>query len=135
MPNRARLYVAGENVVAPTAEQVRRDIDAAAARKVDIIKTRVDGPDNSPQRMAPSVYAALIDQAHKNGLRVAAHMFFLKDAKGLVDAGVDILAHSVRDMDIDAALISEMKRRNVGYVPTLTRDLSVFVYESTPAFF
>jgi imidazolonepropionase-like amidohydrolase len=62
-------------------------------------------------------------------------MFFLKDARSLVDAGVDILAHSVRDQDIDAALINEMKRRNVGYIPTLTRELSVFVYESTPAFF
>ena len=27
-----------------------------------------------------------------------------------------------------------MKRNNVGYVPTLTRDLSVFVYENEPAF-
>ncbi len=134
-PDRARLNVAGTNVVAPTAEEARRGIDAAAARKVDVIKTRVDGPDNSPQRMAPSVYGALIDQAHKQNLRVAVHMFFLKDAKGLVDAGVDMLAHSVRDQDIDAALINEMKRRNVGYIPTLTRELSVFVYESTPAFF
>jgi imidazolonepropionase-like amidohydrolase len=36
---------------------------------------------------------------------------------------------------VDAALIAEMKRRNVGYIPTLTRDLSVFVYESTPPYF
>jgi imidazolonepropionase-like amidohydrolase len=134
-PDRARLYVSGGSVVAPTVEEARRAIDASAAKKVDVIKTRVDGPDNSPQRMSPPVYTALIDQAHKHGLRVAAHMFFLKDARGLVDAGVDILAHSVRDQDIDAALINEMKRRNVGYIPTLTRDLSVFVYESTPAFF
>ncbi len=135
IPDRTRLYVSGKNVVAPTADQVRRDVEAAAASKVDVIKTRVDGPDNSPQRMAPAVFTALIDHAHKNGLRVAAHMFFLKDAQALVNAGVDILAHSVRDMDIDAALINEIKRRNVGYIPTLTRDLSVFAYESTPAFF
>ena len=28
-----------------------------------------------------------------------------------------------------------LKTRNAGYIPTLTRDLSVFVYETRPAFF
>ena len=31
-------------------------------------------------------------------------------------------------------LIAKMKQKNVAYIPTLTRDLSVFVYETTPAF-
>ncbi len=62
-------------------------------------------------------------------------MYYLKDAKGLLDAGVDVLAHGVRDQDVDAALIAAMKKRNVGYIPTFTRDLAVFVYETTPAFF
>ena len=42
--------------------------------------------------------------------------------------------HSVRDQDVDAALIDEIKRRNVGYTPTLTRDLARFVYEGIPDF-
>ena len=46
-----------------------------------------------------------------------------------------MVAHSVRDQDVDAELVSELNRRNVGYIPTLTRDLSVFAYETTPAFF
>lgn len=46
-----------------------------------------------------------------------------------------MFAHSVRDKDVDAPMIAELKRRNVGYIPTLTRELSVFVYESTPSFF
>ncbi len=32
-------------------------------------------------------------------------------------------------------MIAELKRRNVAVIPTLARELSVFVYESTPAFF
>ena len=55
-----------------------------------------------------------------------------RDAKGLVSAGLDVIAHSIRDQDVDAAFIAELKRRNIGYIPTLTRDLSVFQYESTP---
>ena len=54
--------------------------------------------------------------------------------KGLVNAGLDVIAHSIRDQDVDAAFIAELKRRNIGYIPTLTRDLSVFQYESTPEY-
>jgi imidazolonepropionase-like amidohydrolase len=62
-------------------------------------------------------------------------MFYLEDARGLVDAGVDVLAHSVRDQEIDAELVAAIKRRNVGYTPTFARDLARFVYESTPSFY
>jgi imidazolonepropionase-like amidohydrolase len=66
---------------------------------------------------------------------VAAHIFYLDDAKDLLRAGADIIAHSVRDKEIDSEFISLMKARNVPYCPTLTRELSTFVYESKPAFF
>jgi imidazolonepropionase-like amidohydrolase len=68
-------------------------------------------------------------------LRVAAHIFYLEDAKDLLRAGVDIIAHSVRDTDVDDEFISLMKARRVSYIPTLTREISTIVYESTPAFF
>ena len=55
-----------------------------------------------------------------------------RDAKALVSAGLDVIAHSIRDQDVDPAFIAELKRRNVGYIPTLTRDLSVFQYTSAP---
>jgi imidazolonepropionase-like amidohydrolase len=131
-PDRARLYVAGPNLVAPTVEQARQVVNRNADMKVDIIKTRLNG---NADDMTPPVYRALIEQAHSRGLRVAAHMFSLQDARGLLEAGVDIFAHSVRDQDVNAAFIAELKRRNVGYIPTLTRELSVFVYETTPEFF
>jgi imidazolonepropionase-like amidohydrolase len=84
--------------------------------------------------MTPEVYRALIDEAHKRRLRVAAHLVNLNDARGLVSAGLDVIAHSVRDRDVDAAFIAELKQRGVGYIPTLTRDLSVFQYESAPPY-
>jgi imidazolonepropionase-like amidohydrolase len=67
-------------------------------------------------------------------MNVAVHIVFLRDAKLSIERGVDVIAHSVRDMDIDAATIAEMKRRNVALIPTLSRDRSVFVYENTPDF-
>jgi imidazolonepropionase-like amidohydrolase len=85
--------------------------------------------------MTPEVYAAVIDEAHRRGLRVAAHVFYLDDAKGLLRAGVDMIAHSVRDKEIDDEFVALMKARDVPYCPTLTREVSTFVYESTPKFF
>ncbi len=131
--NRARVYAAGPSMRnVKTAEEARAKVDAYADAKADLIKMHITG---SPEDTQPAVYKVLIDEAHKRGLRVAAHLFYIKDARGLLDAGVDVIAHSVRDQDVDAPLIAEIKRRDVGYIPTLTRDLAIFVYESTPPFF
>ena len=85
--------------------------------------------------MSPEVYRAVIDEAHKRGLRVATHLFYLADAKSLLDAGSDFVAHSIRDADVDADVIAKLKQRNVCVSPTLMREVSTFVYESTPTFF
>ena len=131
----ARLYTSGPSVTAATPEEGRQKVTAAADQRVDIVKTRLDGEEGSNDRQAPEVYQAIIDEAHSRGLRTAVHMFYLDDAKNLVEAGADILAHSIRDVDVDQAFIDELIQRDIGYIPTLTRDLSVFVYETTPAFF
>jgi imidazolonepropionase-like amidohydrolase len=131
--DRARLYTSGVSVRrGKTGEEARKAVDRVADLKPDIIKMHYDGP---PDGISAETGNAIIDQAHKRGLRVAAHIFYLQEAKDALAGGVDIIAHSVRDRDVDQAFIAEMKRRNVPYVPTLTRELSVFVYESTPAFF
>ena len=133
--DRARLYVAGSAIVAKTPEDARQMVATIAALKPDVIKIRVDDNLGTTAKMSPDVYRAVIDEAHRRGLRVAAHLFYLDDAKDLLRAGVDVVAHSVRDKDIDDEFIALMKARNVPYCPTLTREVSTFVYESTPAFF
>ena len=68
-----------------------------AAQKVDFVKIRVDDNLGTTPKMTPEVYRAVIDEAHKRGLRVAVHLFYLADAKSVLDAGADFIAHSVRD--------------------------------------
>ena len=133
-PDRARLYVSGPVLTAASAEDGRAKVAANAALGVDIIKIRLEGPPDAPIRTRV-VYQAMIEEAHRRKLRVAAHIFSLEEAEGLVAAGVDVIAHSIRDRDVDRAFVDRMKSGGVGYIPTLTRDLSVFVYETTPAFF
>jgi imidazolonepropionase-like amidohydrolase len=132
-PGTARLYVAGPVLNAKDPAEGRANVTANAARGVDIIKIRLEGPPDAPIR-TPAVYGAMIAQAHAEQRRIAVHMFTADETRGVVEAGADILAHSIRDRDADPALIAAIKSRGVGYIPTLTRDLSVFVYESTPAF-
>ncbi len=133
--DRARIFLSGDIITGTTPEAARAMVAKVAATRPDIIKIRVDDNLGAAQKMTPAVYTAVIDEAHKHNLRVAAHIYYLDDAKGLLKAGVDMIAHSVRDKEIDAEFISLMKARDVPYCPTLTRELSTFAYESTPAFF
>jgi imidazolonepropionase-like amidohydrolase len=65
---------------------------------------------------------------------VAAHIFYLQDAKDVLAAGGDFIAHSVRDTDVDAEIIERLKARSICVSPTLMREVSTFVYETRPAF-
>ncbi len=117
-----------------TVEEARATVDAMAKRHADIVKIWVDSLGGTKPSMSPEIYRAVIQQAHKHHLRVAAHVYYLADAKSLVNDGVDVLAHSVRDKPVDQELISAMKRRGVWYIPTLTVDESFYIYAQHPGF-
>lgn len=138
------LYVAGPiqdstaipgAVAVTTPEEARKSVDALAQHKPDIIKLRVDDFLGARAKMSPETYSAVIDEAHKDGFRTAVHVVLLDDAKGVLRAGVDYIAHSVRDRDVDDEFIALMKQRHAFYCPTLTRELAVFMYAETPEFF
>jgi imidazolonepropionase-like amidohydrolase len=133
--NRSRLFVAGPVLAPKSVDEARTLVDDTVAMKVDIIKIRVDDNLGTTKKMAPEIYKAVIDEAHKKGARVAVHLFYLDDAKAVLDAGADFIAHSVRDKDVDDAFIAMLKRRDVCYCPTLMREVSTFTYDSTPAWF
>jgi imidazolonepropionase-like amidohydrolase len=94
-----------------TEAEGRKAVQDNAALKVDFIKIWVDDRDGKVQKITPEQYAAIIDEAHKRGLRVTAHIFNLEDAKGLIRAGIDALAHGVRDKDIDDELVAMFRER------------------------
>jgi imidazolonepropionase-like amidohydrolase len=130
-PDRARLFSAGMNAIGKSPEEARQSVIRLADVKVDLIKYHING---NAKDMTPDIYGALVDEAKKRGFITTVHIFNLSDAKGAIEKGTNALVHSVRDQDVDQALIDMMKRNNVSYIPTLTRDLSVFIYETEPAF-
>ncbi|MEP7345908.1 MAG: amidohydrolase family protein, partial [Gemmatimonadaceae bacterium] len=135
MLRRSRVFVAGPVLAPQTPAEARTQVAELAAQRVDIVKIRVDDNLGTTQKMSEDVYRAVIEEAHRLGMRVAAHLFYLADAKSLLAAGADFIAHSVRDSDVDVALINALKARDVCVSPTLMREVSTFVYESTPPFF
>ena len=64
-------------------------MEELAAHKVDIVKIWVDTREGKYKKLTPELYGAVIDEAHKRGLRVTAHIFELEDAKGLIRARID----------------------------------------------
>jgi len=131
--DRARLYVAGAVVTGDTAEAARAMAIKVAEMKPDLLKIRVDDNLGTSRRMPEPAWRAVIDEAHQRNLKVAVHIYSLADAKATLAGGADFIAHSVRDVPVDEAFITALKSRDVCYSPTLTREISTFIYDATPA--
>jgi imidazolonepropionase-like amidohydrolase len=130
----ASLGILDTQVYRPsTPEEARSQVRETAQRHPDLLKIWVDDfRGRLPTKMNPEVYKAVIDEAHANGLRVAAHVYYLDDAKQLVGDGVDILAHGVRDKAVDSDFIKSIKGRGAWYVPTLSLNESSYIYAEHP---
>ncbi len=133
--DRARLYVAGPVLSAQTPEAARALVDRTAGMSPNFIKIRVDDNLGRTAKMSPDVYQAISERADHHNIPLAVHTYYLQDTKDLIRAGADFIAHSVRDVHVDDEFIALMRDRNLCYSPTLTRELSTYIYESEPAFF
>jgi imidazolonepropionase-like amidohydrolase len=139
----ARLRIAGRGIGAPNAgpggaayagiayevtteEETRKAVQELAARKVNLVKIWVDDRNGRAPRLAPELYRAAIDEGHKHGLKVNAHVFYHTDAVDLVEAGIDGFAHLVRDKEMDDGLIASIVRRNVYVMPNLSPEWNTF---------
>jgi imidazolonepropionase-like amidohydrolase len=132
IPNAARYRTAGRGITAPepgrtdipywisTPDEGRKAVQELAAQKVDFVKVWVDDRDGKYKKLTPELYGPVIDEAHRRGLRVTAHIFTLEDGKGLLRAGLDAFAHGVRDRDVDDEFVALIKKRpEVVVVPNL----------------
>jgi imidazolonepropionase-like amidohydrolase len=121
IPGAARYLSAGRGITRPeplsttihinSEEEARKAVQLNAANQIEIIKIWVDDRFGKVQKLTPSQYGAIIDEAHKHKMRVTAHIFEQADAKGLMKAGVDAFAHGIRNMDIDDEMVSMFKER------------------------
>lgn len=115
-----------------TVAQATTELDSVALVQPTVIKIWVDDFGGSTPKMDSDIYKALIARAHTHHIRVASHLYYLADAKSLVDNGLDIIAHSIRDKEIDNALLQQMKAKGVVYIPTLSLDEYAYIYARKP---
>ncbi len=132
---RARLLAAGTVITDAAPDAARASAEALADAGVDWLKLRVDDNLGTNEKMPWEAVQAVLDVGRERGIRVATHLFYLDDAKRLLDMGTGMVAHSVRDADVDAGFIEKLDASGVCYVPTLTREVSTFVYAERPDFF
>lgn len=131
----ARVLAAGPVVIDSEADAARATATANADAGVDWLKLRVDDNLGTSEKMPWDAVQAVLDVGEERGIPVATHLFYLEDAKRLLEMGTGLVAHSVRDTDVDQAFIEAMRSSGVCYVPTLTREVSTFVYAERPEFF
>jgi imidazolonepropionase-like amidohydrolase len=117
-------------------KQAAAFVDELAAHHPDVVKIWVDDRfgDFKKTKTPINLAAAIIDEAHKLNLKVAAHVFYLDDAKKLAAAGLNAFAHSVRDRLVDDELIGLMKQHGTWQIATLTRDSTPFEFEHPEPF-
>ena len=132
IPNAARYLTAGRGITMPepgrnesphwvtTVEEARSAVQQLAEQEIRFVKIWVDDRNGQYEKLTPELYGAVIDEAHRHDQRVAAHIFALEDAKGLLRAGIDAFAHSVRDTDIDEEAMTLFRERpDVVLIPNL----------------
>jgi len=70
--------------------------------------------------MHPAVMRAIIDEAHRLGLKAYVHAPSLRQAKDVLRAGADGLVHSVADAPIGDEFVALIKKNGATYTTTLS---------------
>ena len=132
----AHLMLAGRGIGAPNAgpgaaayagiayeittqDEARNAVLELAARHVDAIKIWVDDRGGRAPSLPIALSRTVIDEGHRLGFKVSAHVFYHKDAVELAAAGVDAFAHLVRDTEMSDDLIATMNAKGTYVMPNI----------------
>ena len=108
-----------------TEEDGRKMVQKQLSHKPDFIKiwyiVGADGLDaeTSARKSLPTI-KAIIDEAHKNNLKVAVHSSERITAQLAVENGADFLVHSVDNEVVKPEFVNLLKENNIILCPTLT---------------
>jgi imidazolonepropionase-like amidohydrolase len=129
--------------VALTEQGVRANVRELKYWNVELMKTWLTNRNGSVRPIEPNVFAAIIDEAHAQGMRVIVHSTELDNAKIALRAGVDVFAHMITDVDDElialfrerphvAVLLAQVGRRTI-HAPYLDPPDPLLVETVTPA--
>jgi imidazolonepropionase-like amidohydrolase len=105
-----------------TPGEAREQVRTMKAAGVDAVKMIIDrgtsGGRPAKVLLKPEIYAAIIDEAHKLGLKAVVHVPALDDAKAVLRSGADGLIHAVYSDRVDAEFLQLMKQNHAFYMST-----------------
>jgi imidazolonepropionase-like amidohydrolase len=116
--------------VADGPEGVRKAVRIQAGAGVDFVKLMATGGvltrgvSAGIPHLNPDELLAAIEEAHKLGLRTAAHSQSLEGSRNAVRAGIDSLEHGV---GLDHQIVEEMVERGTFLVPTFSAPANIIV--------
>jgi imidazolonepropionase-like amidohydrolase len=125
-------FIPGSEMKIP--EEARRKVDEIVATGADFVKVWIDAQGGRYPKLSREFCAAVLDQARKHNKITMAHIVELEDARMIVDEGVNILVHDVRDQVIPDDFMAVLKSRKVAVIPTLAREEAMFVFGEGPGF-
>jgi imidazolonepropionase-like amidohydrolase len=106
-------------------DEMRKAVREQLRRGADLVKVMATGArsvaleDPEPPQVTREELTAVVDEAHRMGVRVAAHAEGLGGARLAVDVGVDTIEHGL-SLHRDPALLNRMARHGIVLVPTLS---------------
>ena len=114
-----------EHVIASPAEardKTRENIEKGA----DVIKTW--------EGLTLEDLTAVVDEAHKHGVKVHSHVYQPDEIRNAIKAGVDVLQHvgSARNPPYDDNLVSTISHRQIPIVQTVSHR--IWIYPATVSF-
>lgn len=115
--------------VTDTSEGAREIVRECFAHKCDLVKLFITGGvfdaevEGEPGvlRMPPEIAMAAVDEAHKLGLPVAAHVESMEGVRVALEAGVDTVEHGAQ---LDNDLLALFKRNGASRASSLTCTVS-----------
>jgi imidazolonepropionase-like amidohydrolase len=117
-----------------TAEQARASVREMAGKGIQGVKIWVDDRRGTYPKMTPEVYNAIIDEAHRHGMKVHAHATTLPDQKAVVRAGADVLVHLVQNEKVDQELLDLLAQKKPYWATVISLGDPTAVCEHDPFF-
>ena len=106
-------------------DDMRKAVREQLRRGADFVKLMATGArsvvaeDPEPAQMTFDELGAIVDEAHRMGVRVAAHVEGLAGARLAVESGVDTIEHGL-SLHREPGLLDAMARAGIVLVPTLS---------------
>jgi len=101
------------------AREARAAVKEIAAKNIRHVKVWIGDRNETYPAMPHEVYEAIIEDAHKNNIKVHAHAMTLRDQKDIIRAGADLLVHIVANARLDDELLAIVREKKPYWVPSI----------------